>query len=173
MSLKLKGPMKTRPYARANYLTLFTIFCNLLEGFVSVWLGAADEALALFGFGVGSFIEVISAVGVWHLLRRIKTNDGKTRDEFEQRALKITGAAFYILSAGLALTAAMNLYGQHKPETTVWDITISLLSISFMWYLIHQKTKVGTALNSHAIQPVIGPVSICQWSLCYPVLVMN
>ena len=138
-------------YIRANYLALFTIFYNLVEGGVSVWLGAADETLALFGFGVDSFIEVISAVGVWHMLRRIKANGGEARDEFEQRALRITGAAFYVLSAGLVVTAGMNLYSQHKPETTVWGIVISLLSIFFMWYLIRQKTRIGTALNSPAI----------------------
>jgi len=143
--------MKENLYARANYLALFTIFYNLVEGGTSVWLGTTDETLVLFGFGVDSFIEVISAVGVWHMLRRIKGNDGETRDEFEQRALRITGAAFYFLTFGLLLTAAMNLYGEHKPETTLWGIVISLLSISFMWYLIHQKTKVGMALNSSAI----------------------
>jgi divalent metal cation (Fe/Co/Zn/Cd) transporter len=143
--------MKSKLYTRANYLALFTIIYNLVEGGASVWLGAADETLALFGFGVDSFIEVISAIGVWHMLRRIKANDGETRDEFEQRALRITGAAFYLLSVGLVLTACINLYQQHKPETTFWGIIISLLSISFMWYLIHQKTRVGTALNSPAI----------------------
>lgn len=138
-------------YSRANFLALFTIIYNLVEGGVSVWAGAADETLALFGFGVDSFIEVISAIGVWHMLRRIKANGGEARDEFEQRALRITGAAFYVLSAGLVLTAGINLYGQHKPETTAWGVVISLLSMSFMWYLIRQKTKVGTALNSPAI----------------------
>jgi len=143
--------MKEKLYIRANFLALFTIIYNLVEGGVSVWAGAADETLTLFGFGVDSFIEVISAIGVWHMLRRIKVNGGETRDEFEQRALRITGAAFYVLSAGLVITAGINLYGQHKPETTLWGIVISLLSISFMWFLIHQKTKVGTALNSPAI----------------------
>lgn len=143
--------MNSKLYARANYLALFTIFYNLVEGGISVWLGTADETLALFGFGVDSFIEVISAIGVWHMLRRIRSNDGETRDEFEQRALRITGSAFYALSIGLLLTAALNLYGGHKPETTLWGIFISLLSISFMWYLIRQKTIVGTALDSPAI----------------------
>lgn len=143
--------MKETLYARANYLMIFTIIYNLIEGGVSTWLGAADETLSLFGFGVDSFIEVISAVGVWHMLRRIKANEGETRDEFEQRSLRITGAAFYALTAGLLLTAGINLYYEHKPETTLWGIIISLISISFMWYLIHQKTKIGTALNSPAI----------------------
>ena len=143
--------MKEQLYIRANYLALFTIIYNLVEGLIAVWLGTADETLALFGFGVDSFIEVISAIGVWHMLRRIKSNGGESRDEFEQRALRITGFAFYILSAGLLLTAGINLYQGHKPETTLWGVVISLISISFMWYLIHHKTKVGTALNSPAI----------------------
>ncbi len=136
---------------RAYYLALFTIFYNLAEGLVSVWLGAADETLALFGFGVDSFIEVISAVGVWHMLRRIRANGGEVLDEFEQRALKITGTAFYLLTAGLLLSALLNLYQQHRPETTFWGIVVSLVSISFMWLLIHYKTKVGKALGSAAI----------------------
>ena len=138
-------------HRRANLLAVFTIFYNLLEGAVAVWFGAADETLALFGFGVDSFIEVISAIGVWHMLRRIRANAGETRDEFEQRALRITGAAFYLLSAGLVLTAAVNLYQGHKPEATLSGVVISCISISFMWYLIRGKTKVGGALNSAAI----------------------
>jgi len=138
-------------YRKANFLALFTIFYNLVEGLVSTWLGAEDETLALFGFGVGSFIEVIAAIGIWHMLRRIGANRGETRDEFEQRSLRITGGAFYLLSAGLVLSALLSIYQQHKPETTLWGVIISLTSISFMWYLIHQKTKVGKALDSQAI----------------------
>ena len=138
-------------FARARYLALFTIFYNIIEGLVSVWAGAADETLSLFGFGVDSFIEVISAVGVWHMLRRISANGGETRDEFERRALRITGASFYLLTAGLTLTAMISLYQQHQPETTLWGIAVSLGSVSFMWYLIRQKTRVGTQLGSNAI----------------------
>jgi len=45
----------------------------------------------------------------------------------------------------------ISLYQQHKPETTLWGIAISLGSISFMWYLIRQKTRVGKQLGSNAI----------------------
>ena len=150
-------------YRRAGYLAVFTIVYNLVEGAVSVWFGAADETLALFGFGVDSFIEVISAIGVWHMLRRIRNNSGETRDEFEQRALRITGAAFYLLSAGLVVTAALNLYQEHKPEATLPGVIISALSISFMWYLIQGKTKVGTALGSQAILADAACSKACVW----------
>jgi divalent metal cation (Fe/Co/Zn/Cd) transporter len=137
--------------ARANLLAVLTIGYNLVEGVVSMALGAADETLALFGFGVDSFIEVISAIGVWHMIRRIQANNGESKDAFEQRALKITGGAFYLLTVGLIVTAIMNMVSQHRPTTTFWGIVVSLVSISFMWLLIHHKTKVGTALNSPAI----------------------
>ncbi len=136
---------------RANFLALLTIGYNVVEGVVSMALGAADETLALFGFGVDSFIEVISAVGVWHMIRRIRQNSDETRDAFEQRALRITGGAFYLLTAGLVATAILNLVLQHRPATTFWGVVVSLVSISFMWLLIHHKTRVGTALNSPAM----------------------
>ena len=137
--------------ARANLLAVLTIGYNLIEGIASMVLGGADETLALFGFGVDSFIEVISAVGVWHMLRRIRHNQGETRDGFEQRALRITGGAFYALTVGLVLMAVLSLVQQHRPETTRWGVVVSLVSMSFMWLLIHYKTRVGTDLNSPAI----------------------
>ncbi|WP_439645243.1 hypothetical protein [Geotalea toluenoxydans] len=87
-------------YGKAHLLAVITIIYNLVEGVASMGLGAADETLALFGFGVDSFIEVISAVGVWHMLGRIRINGEEERDRFEQTALRITGGAFYILTAG-------------------------------------------------------------------------
>jgi len=137
--------------ARANLLAIFTIIYNLIEGFVSMALGGADETLALFGFGVDSFIEVISAIGVWHMLRRLRAHGEERRDSFEQLALRITGGAFYALTAGLAVMAGLNLMQQHRPDTTLWGIVVSLVSMSFMWLLIHNKTLVGKALESPAI----------------------
>jgi len=147
--------MKDKPveklYAAANLLAVLTILYNIVEGGVSVWFGAADETLSLFGFGVDSFVEVISGIGIWHMVRRIRLNSGVTTDEFERQALRITGRAFYILAAGLALSAGLSLFQGHRPESTIWGIIVSLVSISFMWLLIHYKTRVGKALDSQAI----------------------
>lgn len=138
-------------YRKAALLALITIIYNIAEGGVSVWFGAADETLSLFGFGLDSFVEVISGVGIWHMVRRLQRGEEEKRDSFERRALRITGGAFYLLAAGLVATAALSIYSGHRPETTVWGIVVSLVSISFMWLLIHHKTKVGKVLNSPAI----------------------
>ena len=142
---------KSSLYKWAVALALITIFYNLAEGFVSVILGMEDETLALFGFGLDSFVEVLSGIGILHMvLRLIKQGDEK-RDTFERTALRITGTAFYLLTAGLVVTAAINIYTGHAPETTFWGIVISAISITTMKFLIHYKIKVGTALNSQAI----------------------
>lgn len=138
-------------YRRANLLAVITIGYNILEGGVSLWFGAADETLALFGFGFDSLVEVVSGIGVWHMVRRIRNNRNGTRDEFETTSLRITGIAFYLLNAGLVVSALLTLWTGHRPETTVWGIIVSLVSISFMWLLIRAKTTVGIALESPAI----------------------
>ena len=138
-------------YQWASALALITIFYNIGEGIVSVFFGLEDESFALFGFGLDSFVEVASGIGIWHMLRRIRRSEGETADHFERTALKVTGSGFYILTAGLTITAAVNLYQGHKPETTFWGIVISLVSIATMWLLIHYKVNVGKALKSQAI----------------------
>ena len=138
-------------YRWASVLALITIFYNIGEGLVSVLFGLEDESFALFGFGMDSFVEVASGIGIWHMIRRIRRNEGETADHFERTALKITGSGFYVLTVGLAITAVVNLYQGHKPETTFWGIVISIVSIATMWLLIHYKVKVGKALNSPAI----------------------
>lgn len=145
------APNRNKLYARAAALALITIFYNIGEGLVSVFFGLEDESFALFGFGLDSFVEVASGIGIWHMIGRIRRNEGENADRFEKTALRITGGGFTVLTVGLSITAAINLYQGHKPETTFWGIVISLVSICTMWLLIHYKVKVGTALNSQAI----------------------
>jgi divalent metal cation (Fe/Co/Zn/Cd) transporter len=160
---KLRNPSIMRLYSVANRLAVITIIYNIIEGLVSVWFGASDETLSLFGFGVDSFVEVISGIGIWHMVRRIRAEGAETRDNFERQALKVTGRAFYILTFGLVLSAGMSLYEQHNPSSTFWGIIISLVSISFMWLLIHYKTKVGKRLNSSAILADAACSKVCLY----------
>ncbi len=141
----------SKQYSCASALALITIAYNIVEGSVSVFFGVEDGSMALFGFGIDSFVEVISGIGIWHMVRRIRNDGSEKPDRFEQTALKITGGGFYALTIGLSIVAAGNLYRGHKPDTTFWGIVISLISIAAMWLLIHYKVKVGNQLNSEAI----------------------
>jgi len=134
----------------ALLLSVFTIIYNLFEGVVSMYFGYHDETLALFGFGIDSFVEVFSGFGILNMILISKQN---SENSFlnEKSALRITGFSFYVLSIGLVFTSIINIYIGHNPLTTKWGIVISMISIAVMWWLIIKKKEVGIALKSDAI----------------------
>jgi divalent metal cation (Fe/Co/Zn/Cd) transporter len=150
-------------YQTASALAFITVAYNLLEGLVSAWLGYEDETLALFGFGLDSFVEVVSGAGIWHMIRRQREGAEGDHDLFERRALKITGGGFYLLAAGLVLSGAYDGYSGHAPKTTFWGIVVSCVSILSMWLLIHYKVKVGKALGSQAMLADASCTRVCLY----------
>jgi divalent metal cation (Fe/Co/Zn/Cd) transporter len=145
----------------ALWLALFTVTYNLAEGFVSIYFGAQDEILTLFGFGVDSFIEVMSGIGIFAMVLRIRQIPDAPRSQFEKTALRITGVSFYLLTAGLGITAIYNLFTAHKPETTIPGLIISTISIAIMWLLVIGKRKVGHTLNSSPILADANCTMVC------------
>jgi divalent metal cation (Fe/Co/Zn/Cd) transporter len=152
-----------RFYKKAFWLSLFTIIYNIIEGIVSMALGYADEILSLFGFGADSFIEVLSGIGIAIMILRIKQNPDSSKSRFEITALKITGSAFYLLSAGLFAGIILNIIYHHRPETTIWGIIISLVSIAVMVWLMNEKKRIGKKLNSTPIIADANCTKICVY----------
>ncbi|MDX9728588.1 MAG: cation transporter [Bacteroidales bacterium] len=150
-------------YTRAFWLSLFTIFYNIIEGVVSMALGYADETLSLFGFGADSFIEVLSGIGIAIMITRIRQNPDSPKSRFEITALKITGTAFYLLSAGLLAGIILNIIYKHKPETTIWGIVISLISIAVMIWLMNAKKSIGKKLHSEPIISDANCTRVCVY----------
>lgn len=142
-------------------LAFFTIVYNLAEGLASTILGYKDEALSLFGFGLDSFIEVVSGIGIAHMVLRIQHRGEEKRDTFEHTALRITGLCFYALVVVLLLMSGYNLWTAHKPQTTFWGIVISLISIFVMWALMASKISVGRKVNSKAILADASCTRVC------------
>lgn len=157
--------MKTKQelFKDAFNLSLFTIFYNIIEGIVSMVLGYEDETLTLFGFGVDSFIEVISGIGIAIMVIRIKQNPESSKSNFEINALKVTGTSFYLLSAGLVAGIILNLIHHHKPETTFWGVIISMVSILVMVWLMNAKKNVGKKLNSDPIIADSNCTKVCVY----------
>lgn len=155
-------------YKKAYLLSLFTIVYNIIEGIISMMMGYHDETLTLFGFGVDSFIEVMSGIGIAVMILRIRKNPESSKDKFEINALKITGTGFYLLSVGLFIGIILNIIYNHKPETTIWGIVISLISIIVMIWFVVAKTRVGKGLNS---QPIISDAN-CSRVCVYMSLVL-
>lgn len=152
---------ETAFYRRAYVLALITVIYNIVEGLVSTALGADDETLALFGFGLDSFIESISGFGVLLMVRRLTAHGPASRTEAEKTALRITGYAFYALAFMLVTTSAMSIYQGHVPESTQWGVIVGGISIATMWWLVHEKRKVASALNSAPLRADANCTMVC------------
>ena len=141
----------SRYWQYAFWLAWLTILYNFAEGIISIFFGAQDEALTLFGFGVDSFIEVMSGIGILAMVYRIRRDMHGPRSQFERSALRVTGTSFYLLAVALAATALYNLVVGHEPTTTLPGLVISVVSIAIMWALVSGKRAVGRALDSAPI----------------------
>ena len=99
-----------RFYRYALWLGFFTVFYNLLEGLISIFFGVHDEALTLFGFGIDSFIEVISGIGIIAMIYRIRRSP-EIRAYFERirqgnperKKIALVATAHYLLRVMLAM----------------------------------------------------------------------
>lgn len=150
-------------YNIAFGLAVFTIVYNIAEGIISTYLGFEDESLALFGFGSDSFIEVISGLGIAHMIIRIQKRPNSNRDKFERTALRITGFAFYTLVIALVVSSGYNIWNGHKPITTFYGIIISMISILVMWILVAWKRSVGKKLDSDPILADANCTMVCVY----------
>ncbi|MFC2065402.1 cation transporter [Chloroflexota bacterium] len=152
-----------RLYKIAIWLGIITIAYNIIEGIFSLAYGISDETITLFGFGVDSFIEVLSGVGIVAMILRIQNNPDTPRSQFEKTALRITGVSFYLLSLGLFASIIINLYTSHTPEDTLAGSIIALLSIGTMWLLVIAKRRVGRKLNSQPILSDANCTMVCVY----------
>ena len=102
----------------AYLLSIITIVYNLLEGGISTYFGASDDTLALFGFGLDSFVEVLSGVGIAHMIYRMR------RSEISDA--KCTKTCFYL---SFILLISSGLY-------ELWQVPYvdALGSLGIAWY---------------------------------------
>lgn len=137
--------------SKAIYLAWFTIIYNLAEGIVSIFFGLSDSSMALFGFGVDSFIEVASAFLV---LWRFRGEVGMSQilaKEREKRATFLIGVLFLLLAVITAGSSLLRLFQHAAPESTLPGAIVSTISLSFMFFLWKSKRQTGEALDSSTI----------------------
>jgi divalent metal cation (Fe/Co/Zn/Cd) transporter len=82
---------------------------------------------------------------------------------FESGALRTTGIAFYLLSAGLFAGIILNFISRHKPETTIWGVVVSVISIAVMIWLMNSKKSVGKQLNSEPVLCDANCTKVCVY----------
>ena len=138
-----------------------TIAYNLGEGFASVWFSTDeewDQDISLLGFGLDSFIEVLSACFV--LLRLCRGRMGTPEDHAGSRRMawerqSMVGISVLLLALGVSAVSG----GVYKLAAVVDDadanwagVIISSLSISGMFFLWYYKMKTAVQLNSAVLE---------------------
>ncbi len=133
------------------WLSWFTIIYNVVEGVVSIFFGVEEVSVSLFGFGVDSFIEVFSAfIVLWRFKKEELHLPGLSLAR-EKTASSLIGGLFVLLAISTAIFSALHLVEKKHPDTTLPGAIISILSLSFMFFLWSRKRKLGQELQSSTV----------------------
>jgi divalent metal cation (Fe/Co/Zn/Cd) transporter len=140
---------------------LLKVTWNTIEGIVAVLAGAVAGSISLVGFGIDSFIEVISGAALLWLM--IVDADAHRRECNERRALRIVGFCFVALAAYVAYESANDLWQRQAAERSVPGIILACLSLVVMPLLSRAKRRVGLALGSAAMHADAKQAEFCTY----------
>lgn len=152
---------RVRAVRRGQWLTWVTLGYNSLEGLLSIGAGLFAGSVALVGFGVDSFIEVMASLAaIW----RLRADADVRRRAFAERwALRVIGLCFLALAAYIAVDAARSLIGGAAPGRSLFGIVVAAASLIVMPLLARAKRRVGDALASRAIRAEARQTDICMY----------
>lgn len=146
---------------RGKRLEYFTIAWNSLEGLVAVIAGALAGSISLVGFGVDSFIEVIS--GTTLLWRMSVDVDVRKREGSEKIALRVVGLCFVGLAVYILYESVSDLRSKRAPEHSISGIILACVSLVVMPILSRAKRTVGQAMGSAAMHADAKQTDFCMY----------
>ncbi len=134
---------------RGLRLEIFTLAWNVIEGLVAIGAGLASGSVALIGFGIDSWIEIVSGAALYWRLR--KETNGDKSDLAEEKARRVVGVTFFLLTAYVAYEAATTLLEGKQPRESLVGIILAILSLAIMPFLGLAKYRLGVKLGSRAL----------------------
>lgn len=142
-------------HRRVRWIVAFTISYNVLEGVIAVTAGAVASSAALIGFGLDSFIEVLSAVAVaWQFTRQ-------DPERWEKPTVRAIGIAFFALAAYVTIDAVLALSGVEPVEHSPLGIGIAVASLVVMPALAWLQFRTGRELGSKSVQADAKQLLLC------------
>jgi divalent metal cation (Fe/Co/Zn/Cd) transporter len=146
---------------RGRRLEYFTIAWNVLEGSVAIAAGLVASGISLLGFGIDSFIEVIS--GATLLWRMSVDAEAERRETSERIALRVVGLCFLGLASYVAYEAIGDLKQRNAPKHSIVGIILACVSLVIMPLLSRAKRRVGSALASGAMEADAKQAEFCAY----------
>lgn len=146
---------------RGKHVEYFTIAWNSVEGVVAVAAGALAGSISLVGFGIDSFIEVISgSVLLW---RMSVDADIRRRERNEKLSLRVVGVCFLALAVYVGYESLSDLLMRKAPEHSIPGIVLACVSLVVMPLLSRAKKKVGDELRSAAMHADAKQTDFCVY----------
>ena len=129
---------------------------------VALASGAVAGSIALIGFGVDSFVEVVAGgIIVWRLSK--ERHGEEISDAAERQAVKLIAATFFILSAGIAIESARKFVTGEHADASPLGIAVTSVSLIVMPILARAKHRVGVAIGSRSVQADATETMLCVW----------
>jgi cation diffusion facilitator family transporter len=148
---------------RALRASVFTVVYNVLEGVVSMVLGARAGSAALIGFGLDSFVEALSgSVMVWRFAEHDRLSEAEI-ERRETRAIKLIGWTFAVLGAYIVYESVAKLWKHEPPQASPGGMILAAISIVVMFFLARTKRRLGEQLHSHSLIADSLETLVCIW----------
>jgi divalent metal cation (Fe/Co/Zn/Cd) transporter len=144
---------------RGRRIEYFTIVWNTIEGIIAVSAGAVAGSISLMGFGIDSFIEVISAGTL--LWRMAVDADIESRERNERLSLRIVGGCFVVLAAYISFESISDLAKKSAPEHSIPGSVLACVSLIVMPLLSRSKRRIGAQLGSRAMKADAKQTDFC------------
>jgi divalent metal cation (Fe/Co/Zn/Cd) transporter len=148
----------TRRGKRVEY---FTIAWNSFECLVAVVAGVHAGSISLIGFGIDSFIEVVS--GTVLLWRLSVDADVQSRERNERLSLRVVGVCFLALAVYIGYESVSDLVMRKIPEHSIPGIILACVSLVVMPLFSRAKKKVGNELGSAAMRADARQTDFCVY----------
>ncbi|MDY7543049.1 MULTISPECIES: cation transporter [unclassified Cryobacterium] len=127
---------------RIRWIVAATIAYNVIEAVIAISAGTVASSAALFGFGLDSIVEVLSAAAVaW----QFAAPDPEKR---EKVALRVIAWSFFALAAYVTVDAGLSLFGLREAEHSPVGIVLAAVSLAVMPFLSLAERRAGRELGS-------------------------
>jgi divalent metal cation (Fe/Co/Zn/Cd) transporter len=84
-------------------------------------------------------------------------------EEVEHHAIRLVGAAFFVLAAYIGVRAVLDLYNDVRPEESTLGLVIAGVSLVVMPWLARRKRAAAAALESRALEADALQTMLCTY----------
>jgi len=154
---------RERLITTALNLQWLTIAWMLVEGAIAVFSAIAAHSVSLLGFGLDSFVELISAAVVARRLYVELRVGADFNESIERRAAFVAGGLLFAVALYVLVAAALSLAARSGEAFTVVGFIVTVIAFVFMLWLARRKRALATALNSRALRADSAEAIACAY----------